>query len=297
MLIPTYIPSRNILSTLQQWELYNPDKVRFYEYTSNRQGTGAAGGSCTVSCQPHHDHPIATQWRACTARRGRGKIDILSPPADSIKSYPKTRKCGRTPKNYISPSKAGLKMLELCSGSGVLSKAFRLQGVQTTTLDHDPSKEADHIISLKQLREAIDKDTLPAGLDVDMDIVHAAPCCRTWSKGGGGSHRDKHNVEGFSPCSKKANKEIEDLIKVLEYYQRRNPVVLILIENPEGYLQKSKYSDQFINEKKLGLELVRVSYCKFAGGYEEEKRIILPRKNTCLWTNSESLLFNFANVS
>ena len=167
--------------------------------------------------------------------------------------------------------------------------------MQTTTLDHDPCKKADHELSLKKLREAIDQDNVPHGLDQDQDIVHAAPCCRTWSISAGGSHRNKNNLDGISPCSKKANIEIEDLIKILQYYQRRKKDTLIVIENPEGYLSKSKYSNIF--KKKLGLQLVRVSYCKFFGSYEEGKHQTLPRKNTCIWTNSRRLLFLFANVS
>lgn len=78
---------------------------------------------------------------------------------------------------------------------------------------------------------------------------------------------------------------IDDLIFVLKYYKRLNPTCLIVIENPEGYLHKTKYAKIF--EKKgnggLGLEMVTVSYCMLS----DENT--LPRKHTSLWTNSKNL--------
>ena len=61
---------------------------------------------------------------------------------------------------------------------------------------------------------------------------------------------------------------------------------IICIENPDGYLPKHPISGRFIRE--LGLEALRISYCKF--GTEEHP---LPKKNTVLWTNSSSLIAAF----
>lgn len=78
---------------------------------------------------------------------------------------------------------------------------------------------------------------------------------------------------------------IDDLIFVLKYYKRLNPKCLLVIENPEGYLHKTKYAEIFEKEgdDELCLKRVTVSYCMLSDGDA------LPRKHTSLWTNSKNL--------
>jgi len=269
------------------WTLSDPNEVTFYDWSKTN---GDEDGSCTVSSRPFHNVLIKTTWRICQRRRGRGQINIFTPPLNSFKS---TRRRCNTPDNYVSPSKNDLKFLELCSGSAVLSKALKLHGVSCTTLDHDPNKDADFVLSLGQLRKSIKKKSIRRGLRDEYNYIHAAPCCRTFSFAAGGTHRDMNNVHGFSPCAMTANQEIADLIYILRHYQKLNSNVIITIENPVGYLMKTKYSN--ILKKELGLKLVMVSYCKFFGSGNEDKHATLPRKNTCIWTNSKRLLYMFDN--
>jgi len=103
----------------------------------------------------------------------------------------------------------------------------------------------------------------------------------TFSRASCGRHRNALNIDGHSPESQAANKMIEDLIFVLTYYRRLNPQCLIVIENPEGYLQMTPFANMFENE--LNLKMVTLSYCMLSD------KTALPRKHTCLWTNSTNL--------
>ena len=91
--------------------------------------------------------------------------------------------------------------------------------------------------------------------------------------------------------AREADDNIDSLVEILLEFQsinrfhRRAPPI-ICIENPDGYLPKHPISGRFIRE--LGLEILRISYCKF--GTKEEP---LPQKNTVLWTNSSSLIAAF----
>ena len=72
--------------------------------------------------------------------------------------------------------KSTITMIELFSGSGVLSKSFRETGVESLTLDDDPAWEPNHCMSIAELRKRIEDDTVPEGLNQPKDIVFAAPC-------------------------------------------------------------------------------------------------------------------------
>mmetsp|Transcript_19610 Transcript_19610/g.39749 ORF Transcript_19610/g.39749 Transcript_19610/m.39749 type:complete len:258 (+) Transcript_19610:1490-2263(+) len=165
-----------------QWELFDPETVQFYEY--KQQGFDGAKGLCTVSSYPHHECKIKTVWRAC-GRRGRSKIDRYEPPSDALPSSGTKRgmKRPRTPSNYIS--KSGLSSLELFCGTAGLSVALRRKGVETVTLDHDPEVGADFCMSIAELRNSIEKNTVPAKLNRPFTNVFAAPCCTTFSRASG----------------------------------------------------------------------------------------------------------------
>ena len=84
-------------------------------------------------------------------------------------AYARCHSHGRAKKSTIT-------MLELFSGSGVLSNSFRQKGVASETLDDDPNWGPTYIMSIAQLRKQIEDDALPEGLNKPKDIVFAAPC-------------------------------------------------------------------------------------------------------------------------
>ena len=131
---------------------------------------------------------------------------------------------------------------------------------------------------------------LPEMLDRDFDLIWAAPECRTWSRAAGGKYRNLDNIDGFPGRegyfdAQAAKREIQDLVDILGHYRRRNPSVVICVENPDGYLQKHAVSKRFKTD--LGLRELRLSYCNFREPVEGEKAT--PRKNTILWTNAKKM--------
>ena len=83
-----------------------------------------------------------------------------------------------------------------------------------------------------------------------------------------------------------ARSDIESLVNILAFYKTLYSGVLLVIENPTGYLRSHPVSNLF--SLVLGLEMVTISYCKFS-----TNDLYFPRKNTDLWTNSNALLSKF----
>lgn len=183
--------------------------------------------------------------------------------------------------------------LELCAGSEHLSSALSAVGFTTTTLDNDlKNRQATSQLSLDQLEEMIvNQHTLPPYLDKRFSIIWSGPECRTWSRAGSGSYRNKHFIDGFinrayekEACQ--ARRDIESLVNILSYYKTSNPHLIMVIENPEGYLKHHPVSTLFSTV--LGLTEVTISYCRWST--ETDK---WPEKHTNLWTNSSLLISHF----
>lgn len=115
-----------------------------------------------------------------------------------------------------------MESLELCAGSEHLSSALSAVGFTTTTLDNDlKNRQATSQLSLDQLEEMIvNQHTLPPYLDKRFSIIWAGPECRTWSRAGSGSYRNKSMIDGFvnrayekDACQ--ARRDIESLVNIL----------------------------------------------------------------------------------
>ena len=104
------------------------------------------------------------------------------------------------------------------------------------------------------------------------------------------------------PVSQKNNKRSQLIAlcmlfvvrSVLKYYRRLNPQCIITIENPRGYLSKTRQAQTF--REGLKTRMVHVSYCHLAGtcglgGDEDSSRSNeqLPQKHTILFTSSHRL--------
>mmetsp|Transcript_22010 Transcript_22010/g.63109 ORF Transcript_22010/g.63109 Transcript_22010/m.63109 type:complete len:1032 (-) Transcript_22010:134-3229(-) len=252
---------------------------------------GAGGGTAIVSYRSHPTVKVRVKWRPAKGRRRR-KTNFLKPNDFSSSAAICTKKPSRAQaqarRHHGRAKKSTITMLELFSGSGVLSAAFRKKGVLCETLDDDPTWQPTYCMNIAQLRKHIEDSTVPEGLAQPRDIVFAAPCCTTFSRGSCGRHRNAMNIDGHSPEAQAANKMIDDLIFVLKYYKRLNNLCLFVIENPEGYLQMTPFAKVFEKEgeEELNLKMVTVSYCLLS----EDTSKPLPRKHTCLWTNSQNIV-------
>lgn len=183
--------------------------------------------------------------------------------------------------------------LELCAGEEVMSQALAAVGFATTTLDNDLKRSAMSQLSLEELENRIRNNNIQHHpyLDKTFSVIWAAPECRTWSKAQNGRYRNKDFVDGYpnralDAHAQQARRDIESLVNILAHYRGRNPNLVMVIENLEGYLAHHPVSSLF--EKVLGLTCLKISYCRFSSENNP-----YPKKDTHLWTNSSILIQQF----
>ena len=157
-----------------------------------------------------------------------------------------------------------MKVLELFSGTGILSAAFRERGHRTLTVDYDRS----------ECRPDIWRDILHLGAKEIVkrfgypDVIWASPDCTTYSIAAIAHHRD-----GVKPKTLYArncdvvNEHVCDLIRELK------PKTWF-IENPVGMLRKMPFVLKLLND--TGGKRHTVTYCQYG-----ERR----QKPTDIFTN------------
>ena len=156
-----------------------------------------------------------------------------------------------------------MKVLELFSGTGVLSAAFRERGHTTLTVDWEESHKPD----LKA-----DIGTLSADDVVRLfgrpDVIWASPDCTTYSVMCISRHRDgvKPKSEYAARCDR-VNAHVCDLIRQLK------PKAWF-IENPVGMLRKMPFIQTLLED--TGGRRHTVTYCQYG-----ERR----QKPTDIFTN------------
>lgn len=156
-----------------------------------------------------------------------------------------------------------MKVLELFSGTGVLSAAFRERGHTTLTVDWEESHKPD----LKA-----DIGTLSADDVVRLfgrpDVIWASPDCTTYSVMCISRHRDgvKPKSEYAAQCDR-VNAHVCDLIRELK------PRAWF-VENPVGMLRKMPFILELMED--MGGRRHTVTYCQYG-----ERR----QKPTDIFTN------------
>ncbi len=184
--------------------------------------------------------------------------------------------------------------LELCAGEEVVTKALKARGFKTASLDNDLKRSATSQLGLDQLEERIISGHIHDHpyLNKAFTVIWAAPECRTWSRASCGTYRNKVFIDGFhgralERDALQARRDIESLVNILSYYQSVNPNLIIVIENPVGYLKHHPVSELFSSI--LRLTRVTVSYCQF----KQMNSSSFPRKDTNFWTNSSIMIAEF----
>ena len=156
-----------------------------------------------------------------------------------------------------------MKVLELFSGTGVLSAAFRERGHRTLTVDwegtHKPDLKAD--IGTLTADDIVRQFGRP-------DIIWASPDCTTYSVMCISRHRDgtKPKTEYAARCDA-VNAHVCDLIRQLK------PKVWF-VENPVGMLRKMPFIQKLLED--TGGRMHTVTYCQYG-----ERR----QKPTDIFTN------------
>ena len=212
------------------------------------------------------------------------KLKVLKKKYEAWTTSSRYKRCLES--GNVPSADAGMSSLELCAGVQGISKALALVGFDTTTLDNDLKLSATSKLSLGELEERIVNGNIRhhPHLGQTFSVVWSAPECRTWSIAQNGRYRNRAFIDGFQnraleAHAQQARRDIEALVNILAYYRRRNERLVMIVENPEGYLQYHPVSGLF--ETVLGLKRVKISYCQFSSGSD-----VYPQKDTLLWTNS-----------
>ena len=156
-----------------------------------------------------------------------------------------------------------MKVLELFSGTGVLSAAFRERGHRTLTVDWEESHHPD----LKSDIGTITADDI-VRLFGRPDVIWASPDCTTYSVMCISRHRDgvKPKSEYAAQCDR-VNAHVCDLIRQLK------PKAWF-VENPVGMLRKMPFIQKLLED--TGGRRNTVTYCQYG-----ERR----QKPTDIFTN------------
>ena len=155
-----------------------------------------------------------------------------------------------------------LRVLELFSGTGCISEAFKRRGHEVFRVDYDEMFEAELHVDIMDLQAA---DII--GRFGRPDVIWASPDCTTYSVAAISHHRTKDTSGVLVPKSEYArrcdlvNMHFHSLIMMLSPR-------LWFIENPRGGMRKMPFMD--------GLARYTITYCQYG-----DNRM----KPTDIWTN------------
>jgi len=150
-----------------------------------------------------------------------------------------------------------MKVLELFSGSGILSKTFKERGHKTFKVDNNKKLKPDLCVDILELN--------PLYLDW-YDVIWASPPCTTFSVASISTHWTG-GKEAYIPKTDECKKGIDRVKKTLEIIRYLKPKYWF-IENPIGVLRKM----DFMPDHK-----VTVTYCQYG-----DSRM----KPTDIWNNA-----------
>lgn len=155
-----------------------------------------------------------------------------------------------------------MRLLELFSGTGVISGAAREEGLETWTIDIDPFCKPDQVANIYRL----EKKDIPEKYH-NPEILWASPPCNTFSIMSCSKHWTKVN-NMVVPKSIQAVVAQNVLQHTLELIEQLNPKYYF-IENPRALMRKHWLMFPY--------ERTTVTYCQY--GYKV-------MKPTDIWTNS-----------
>ena len=162
-------------------------------------------------------------------------------------------------------------MIELFSGTGVMSAAFQALGWRTLTVDWDPKLPADVHTDIG----ALDAGTLIRLAGGRPDVVWASPDCTTFSIAAIGHHRRTDSRTGLLlPVSEYAKACDRIDMHVMRLIGELNPCYWF-VENPVGGMRKAAFTQ--------GLPRFTVTYCQYGDAR---------RKPTDIWTNHPHPMFS-----
>ena len=122
------------------------------------------------------------------------------------------------------------RLVELFRGTGSVGRVATRMGWKVLSVDLDARFGATHSVDVREFPYK----TIPVP-----DYVWASPPCTTYSLAATWvRHRDPHTAKALSQQAHEADDILRHTLKMIAYWQRRNPRLRVCIENPRGYMRK-----------------------------------------------------------
>eukprot|EP00536_Pseudo-nitzschia_multiseries_P005631 jgi/Psemu1/190972/e_gw1.108.9.1 len=161
--------------------------------------------------------------------------------------------------------------LELFAGEGIVSQEFSELKWSIKSIDNNPKSYATHILDIMKAKYR-DIGFVP-------DFIWASPPCTTCSNLSGGLHRNCKTGEfEKTQDALEHNQLMAQMMYIMKWAKKRNPHLIVVIENPTGQMQNLPMMIEFMSI--FGLHKATVHYCAF-GRFD--------KKPTDLWTNDFNL--------
>ena len=161
------------------------------------------------------------------------------------------------------------KMLELFCGMKCAGEVFKTK-YDVISLDYNPEFNATHTEDILKWDYTIYKPNT-------FEVLWASPDCTTWSLATGGKYRTKANILSTLPKGKDAEKMVDRLIEIIDYFKPK----YWFIENPRGLM--THYPPMIELEKNNYKTLVY--YGNYDWGFPKPTHIW---SNIKLWENEKA---------
>ena len=128
-----------------------------------------------------------------------------------------------------------VRILELFKGTGSVGRVAKKKGYRVLSVDHLEKWKPDILVDITKWDFATDLKKRR----FTPDFIWASPPCSTFSplvyplK-----ERDPQTGKAFSKRAKFGTRILNKAIKIIKYYQKKNPKLKWVIENPHGMMRK-----------------------------------------------------------
>lgn len=157
-----------------------------------------------------------------------------------------------------------MKVLELFAGSRSIGKEAHKKGMRVFSSDIEQFGGIDYVVDILDF----DHKKVP----FIPDLIWASPPCTGFSVASIGTHwgGGRRAYEPKTDTARLGIELVKKTLKIIKYYQKKNPKLVYYIENPRGVLRKLGLLDKIPFHH-------TISYCQ----YGDERM-----KPTDIWTNN-----------
>lgn len=178
------------------------------------------------------------------------------------------------PTRPMNPHARQFCALELFCGCAAVSHEFLDRKWRVRCLDNDMEhSNATDVVDVMKVQYD--------NIGFVPDFIWCSPPCFTYSNLAGGKHRSPSTGEfAKTPEAHEHDRIFIQMAAILTFFKKKNPRLIVVIENPRGLLAKMPLMHAL--EEEFPLRKAEVDYCQF--GRDD-------KKPTDLWTN---VSFSFA---